>query len=259
MRIVEYIKENIRDIPSGRCFNLFHCLNELNDHSLGQTLHAECLSEANLSPARWSSLVFVLLTSKEELDVFDQKIFSKSQKGLLRVSRPDLFHPSLCSSPNTLQVSPIFPTYPLGIYTCVFCLFVPVCLVCLKSTSGFSDPVIPQYLFYLDLLVLTLACSDSEPTCRFLVSAEGQTLPTWESWNQVTITQETQEVMLLSAGLVDPHQRLEKLKYVEGLCQTVFIKLFLSEKNRKVTRVIEEQPYPDHPERFDYSSCADRV
>uniref|UniRef100_UPI003AABC520 stonustoxin subunit beta-like n=1 Tax=Centroberyx gerrardi TaxID=166262 RepID=UPI003AABC520 len=28
--------------------------------------------------------------------------------------------------------------------------------------------------------------------------------------------------------------------------------LFLSEDNRKVTEVREEQPYPDHPERFDY-------
>lgn len=29
--------------------------------------------------------------------------------------------------------------------------------------------------------------------------------------------------------------------------------LLLSEGNRKVTRVREEKPYPDHPERFDHS------
>ncbi len=28
-------------------------------------------------------------------------------------------------------------------------------------------------------------------------------------------------------------------------------RLILSEKNRKVTRVFEDQPYPDHPDRFD--------
>ncbi len=28
--------------------------------------------------------------------------------------------------------------------------------------------------------------------------------------------------------------------------------LILTEKNRKVTRVFEKQPYPDHPDRFDY-------
>ncbi|XP_071395739.1 cytolytic toxin-beta-like [Centroberyx affinis] len=33
---------------------------------------------------------------------------------------------------------------------------------------------------------------------------------------------------------------------------TAHRKLFLSEDNRKVTRVEEEQPYSDHPERFDY-------
>ncbi|KAL0169540.1 hypothetical protein M9458_034136, partial [Cirrhinus mrigala] len=27
--------------------------------------------------------------------------------------------------------------------------------------------------------------------------------------------------------------------------------LTLSERNRKVTRISEKQPYPDHPERFD--------
>ena len=30
--------------------------------------------------------------------------------------------------------------------------------------------------------------------------------------------------------------------------------LSLSEENRKVTRRREEQPYPDHPERFEYRS-----
>ncbi|XP_042563183.1 stonustoxin subunit beta-like, partial [Clupea harengus] len=32
---------------------------------------------------------------------------------------------------------------------------------------------------------------------------------------------------------------------------TAYSNLSLSEGNRKVTRVSEEQPYPDHPERFD--------
>ncbi|XP_071401388.1 stonustoxin subunit beta-like [Centroberyx affinis] len=32
---------------------------------------------------------------------------------------------------------------------------------------------------------------------------------------------------------------------------TAHRKIFLSEDNRKVTKVREEQPYPDHPERFD--------
>ncbi|XP_034150809.1 NLR family CARD domain-containing protein 3-like [Esox lucius] len=85
---VKYIKEKIRENPSSqRCINLFHCLNELNDHSLVEEiqryLSSGSLSREELSPAQWSALVFVLLTSEEEIDVFDLKKYSTSEKGLL--------------------------------------------------------------------------------------------------------------------------------------------------------------------------------
>ncbi|XP_078142769.1 uncharacterized protein LOC139917061 isoform X2 [Centroberyx gerrardi] len=78
-------------------------------------------------------------------------------------------------------------------------------------------------------------------------------------------------VKLLSAGLEDPHWRLDSLSVEHGgeqwlkpgprkyACEltldpnTAHRKLLLSEDNRKVT---EEQPYPDHPERFD---CCDQL
>ncbi|XP_071029862.1 NLR family CARD domain-containing protein 3-like [Oncorhynchus clarkii lewisi] len=87
---VEYIKEKIRENPSPeRSINLFHCLNELNDHSLVEEiqryLSSGSLSEDELSPAQWSALVFVLLTSEKELDVFDLKKYSRSEEGLLRL------------------------------------------------------------------------------------------------------------------------------------------------------------------------------
>nr|XP_029505477.1 NACHT, LRR and PYD domains-containing protein 12-like isoform X2 [Oncorhynchus nerka] len=85
---VKYIKEKIRENPSPeRCINLFHCLNELNDHSLVEEiqsyLRSGSLSEAKLSPAQWSALVFVLLTSEKELDVFDLNKYSRSKEGVL--------------------------------------------------------------------------------------------------------------------------------------------------------------------------------
>ncbi|XP_034151360.1 NLR family CARD domain-containing protein 3-like isoform X1 [Esox lucius] len=85
---VKYIKEKIRESPSSeRCINLFHCLNELNDHSLVEEiqryLSSGRLSREELSPAQWSALVFVLLTSEEEIDVFDLKKYSTSEEGLL--------------------------------------------------------------------------------------------------------------------------------------------------------------------------------
>ncbi|XP_045571961.1 NLR family CARD domain-containing protein 3-like isoform X1 [Salmo salar] len=87
---VKYIKEKIREnLSPERCINLFHCLNELNDHSLLEEiqsfLSSGSLSEPNLSPAQWSALVFVLLTSEKELDVFDLKKYSRSEEGLLRL------------------------------------------------------------------------------------------------------------------------------------------------------------------------------
>uniref|UniRef100_A0AAZ3RVP3 NACHT, LRR and PYD domains-containing protein 12-like n=1 Tax=Oncorhynchus tshawytscha TaxID=74940 RepID=A0AAZ3RVP3_ONCTS len=87
---VKYIKEKIRENPSPeRSINLFHCLNELNDHSLVEEiqsyLRSGSLSKPKLSPAQWSALVFVLLTSEKELDVFDLKKYSRSEEGLLRL------------------------------------------------------------------------------------------------------------------------------------------------------------------------------
>ena len=87
---ISYIKEKIREVPSSeRVINLFHCLNELNDHSLVEEvqsfLSAGTLSEAELSPAQWSALVFVLLTSEQKLDVFDLKKYIRSDEAFLRL------------------------------------------------------------------------------------------------------------------------------------------------------------------------------
>ncbi|XP_063076108.1 uncharacterized protein LOC134466144 [Engraulis encrasicolus] len=87
---IRYIKGRIREAPSSeRVINLFHCLNELNDHSLVEEiqsfLSAGTLSEVQLSPGQWSALVFALLTSEDKLDVFDLKKYGKSDEGLVRL------------------------------------------------------------------------------------------------------------------------------------------------------------------------------
>ncbi|XP_055361698.1 NACHT, LRR and PYD domains-containing protein 12-like [Betta splendens] len=74
---------------------------------------------------------------------------------------------------------------------------------------------------------------------------------------------------LLFAGLEDPHWRLDTLRVEPGgaqwlrpglrkyFCQltintnTVNRELQLSDNNRKVTHVGKNQPYPDHPDKFD--------
>ncbi|KAF1384053.1 hypothetical protein PFLUV_G00138270, partial [Perca fluviatilis] len=87
---VKYIKTKIsEDLSAERSINLFHCLNELNDRSLvediQQSLSSGSLSTDKLSPAQWSALVFILLSSEKDLDVFDLKKYSASEKALLRL------------------------------------------------------------------------------------------------------------------------------------------------------------------------------
>ncbi|CAK6975451.1 NACHT%2C LRR and PYD domains-containing protein 12-like [Scomber scombrus] len=86
----QYIKSVIRtNLSPERSINLFHCLNELNDRSLveeiQQYLSSGSLSTDKLSPAQWSALVFILLSSEKELDVFDLKKYSATEEGLLRL------------------------------------------------------------------------------------------------------------------------------------------------------------------------------
>uniref|UniRef100_A0A087X6F1 B30.2/SPRY domain-containing protein n=2 Tax=Poecilia formosa TaxID=48698 RepID=A0A087X6F1_POEFO len=72
-----------------KSINLFHCLNELNDRSLEeeiqQSLRWRRLSTDKLSPAQWSALGFILVSSGKDLDVFDLKKYSASEEALLRL------------------------------------------------------------------------------------------------------------------------------------------------------------------------------
>ncbi len=81
---VEYIKKKIRTIDSPeKSINLFHCLNELGDRSLveeiQQYLKSGRIKEAKLSSSQWSAVVFVLLTSEEELNEFRLDKFVKGK------------------------------------------------------------------------------------------------------------------------------------------------------------------------------------
>uniref|UniRef100_A0AAX7SPP7 NACHT-associated domain-containing protein n=1 Tax=Astatotilapia calliptera TaxID=8154 RepID=A0AAX7SPP7_ASTCA len=87
---VEYIKKKLsKNLSAEKSINLIHCLNELNDRSLveeiQQSLRSGSLSTDKLSPAQWSALVFILLSSEEDLDVFDLKKYSASEEALLRL------------------------------------------------------------------------------------------------------------------------------------------------------------------------------
>lgn len=50
-----------------------------------QYLRSGSLSTDQLSPAQWSALVFILLSSDKDLEVFDLKKFSASESALMRL------------------------------------------------------------------------------------------------------------------------------------------------------------------------------
>ncbi|XP_073699578.1 protein NLRC3-like [Garra rufa] len=88
--IVQYIKQKFEaNLSPERSINLFYCLNELNEQTLVKDIQTYLskgsLSSADLSPAQWSALAFVLLTSEEELEEFELQKFKKSDECLIRL------------------------------------------------------------------------------------------------------------------------------------------------------------------------------
>ncbi|XP_062866858.1 NACHT, LRR and PYD domains-containing protein 4E-like [Trichomycterus rosablanca] len=88
---VRYIKEKISEnLSPEKSINLFHCLKELNDDSLVQEVQkylnrggSVYYDRLRLSPAQWSALVFVLLN--QELDEFNLSKYYPSHEGLLKM------------------------------------------------------------------------------------------------------------------------------------------------------------------------------
>ncbi|KAL0993527.1 hypothetical protein UPYG_G00109130 [Umbra pygmaea] len=387
---VIYIKEMIRkNASSERCINLFHCLNELNDCSLVEEiqwyLSSGSLTRQELSPAQWSALVFVLLTSEEDIDVFDLKKYSTSEEGLLHMLpvvktcraallsgcgitekgcaslvsalspypshlkeldlssnhpgdsgvtllsagledphwRLEILRLAGCNltykSCQTLVSALQTPNCPLreldlsynhledrGVklfcagttsplctlqrFVLGHCGLTEVCCLDLASVLSSSNSQLKQLELkdndLQDSGVTLLSAGLADPNCKLhtlglsgcLVTEKGcASLVSALSSNPSHLKEldlsynhpGDSGVRLLSAGLEDPHWRLENLnmdhggecwlkfglkKYVCDLTldpNTVNRNLSLSEENRKVTRSEKEQPYPDHPERFD--------
>ncbi|XP_062312268.1 NACHT, LRR and PYD domains-containing protein 3-like [Osmerus eperlanus] len=276
---VKYIKKKIRKNPSPeRCMNLFHCLNELNDQSLVEEIQhylssGSLSSEKKLSSTQWSALVFVLLTSEEEMDVFDLKKYSRSEEGLLRLlpvvknSKAALLNDCNLSERCCEALASALPSSDLteldlsnnnlgdsGMKLLSAGLGNPLCKL---ETSSFYR---------------LSGCLVTEEGCASLASALRSNPFHLRELDLSYNHPGEKGLKLLSAGLEDPHCRLEKLNVDHGgecwikpgllkawryACKltldpnTAHRKLSLSEENRKVTWREEEQPYPDHPERFE--------
>ncbi|KAM3585569.1 uncharacterized protein V6R79_021256 [Siganus canaliculatus] len=270
----DYIKKKIKkNLSPEKSINLFHCLNELNDRSLVNQIQ-KVLSSGNLfrnklSPAQWSALAFILLSSDEDLDEFDLKKYSASEKVLLRLL-------PVVKASNKVVLSG--------------------CNLSERSCEALSSVLSSSSLTELDLSnndlkdsgVKLLSAGLKSPDCRLetlrlsgcLVTEEGcAALASALSSNPSHVREVDLSynhpgesgMKLLSARLKNPLWRLDTLRVepagVQWLrpglrkysCQltldtnTVNKNLRLSNNNRTVTYVMWNQSYPNHPDRFD--SC----
>ncbi|CAL8279792.1 unnamed protein product [Merluccius merluccius] len=217
-RTVSYIKKKLnRKLSPERSINLFHCLNELKDRSLvekiQQYLTSGSLSEKeSISPAEWSALVFILLTSEEELDVFDLKKYSASGEALQRLlpvvkaSKTSLLNGCNLSERGCEALASVLSSNSSSLRELDL------------STNDLQDSGVKLLSAGLGsphcrLETLRLnGCHLSERGCEALASVLSSNSSSLRELDLSTNDLQDSGVKLLSAGLGSPHCRLETLR-----------------------------------------------
>ncbi|XP_041638290.1 NLR family CARD domain-containing protein 3-like [Cheilinus undulatus] len=273
---VEYIKKKVEaEISPERSINLFHCLNELKDRSLveqiQQALRPGPLSTDRLSPAQWSALVFILLSSEEDLNVFDLKKYSGSEEALLhllpvvKASRTARLGGCNLSERSCEALSSVLSSQTSRLRD------LDLSNNDLKDSGlKFLSAGLQNPDCHLETLRLS-GCLITQEGCSFLASALSANPSHLRELNLTYNHPGGSGLDLLSAGLKDPLWRLDTLrmdpvgvswlrpglrKYSSELtidAATVNRRLRLSDDRRTATLVEEDQSYPDHPDRFEQS------
>ncbi|XP_074521019.1 NLR family CARD domain-containing protein 3-like [Halichoeres trimaculatus] len=273
--VIQHIKTKIEESPNPeKSINLFHCLNELKDRSLveeiQQYLRSGSLATDQLSPAQWSALVFILLSSEKDLDVFDLRKYSASETALLRLlpvvkaSKKAVLSGCNLTERSCEALCSVLESQSSNLRELDL------------SNNDLKDSGVKKLTDALEnpncaLETLRLSgCLIQEEGCASLVSALNSNPSHLRELDLSYNDPGASGMEQLTTGLEDPRLSLDTLllepagsewlrsglrKYFCSLTldpNTVHKFLRLSENNRKVTDLRKEHPYPDHPDRFDY-------
>ncbi|XP_013885778.1 protein NLRC3 isoform X2 [Austrofundulus limnaeus] len=270
---VQYIKKKIsQNVCILKTNNLFYCLSELKDCSLideiQQTLKSGRLPTDKLPPALWAALGNVLLSSEDNLDVFELKNYYESDEAVMGL---------VMMVVNCTKA--VLSCCNLTEMCCsdLACALKAQCFALKKldlSNNDLKDSGVKMLCDGLHspnctLEMLSLSgCLITKEGCAVLASSLGLNCAHLKELDLSYNHPEESGVKLLSAGLEDPNWALQALRIEPGGSQylkpglrkyacelvldsnTAHRDLVLSDNNRKVTIATENPPYPDHPERF---------
>ncbi|KAJ0061397.1 hypothetical protein NL108_018299 [Boleophthalmus pectinirostris] len=268
-KTVKYIKQKLNEkgLSAERNLNLLHCLNELNDQSLLEEIQKKMreghLSDRDMSPALWSALSFLLLSSDSDLEEFDLRKYQASENALLGLlpvvkastkvllcgcglsphscaplasvlSSSSLTHLDLTN--NDLQDSGV-ERLCSGLKSAPCRLETLSLSGCLVSDGGGAALVSALSYGVFHLRKLDLSYNHPGPSAKLLTALRNQRPllsvrldPAGQRWMVPGLRKYACDVSL------DPN--------------SAYKRLLLSEDHRTVTCVTEKQKYPDHEDRF---------
>ncbi|XP_034756976.1 NLR family CARD domain-containing protein 3-like [Etheostoma cragini] len=255
------------------CINLFQTMVEMRDHKvkdeIQEYLNLSERSKPELNPLHCSALAYTLQVSKDDLDVLDLKSYNTSDEGRRRlIPAVRTSRKAILADCNVTEEWVEHLAFGLKFpYSALRDLDL--------SNNDLKDSGVKLFCVGLSSLCCRLktlslsGCQVTEEGCGYLASALKSNPSHLTELDLSHNNPGESGEKLLSELKNDPQNKLTELNVGHGgshrmkrgfkkyACvltldpNTAHKNLLLSDGNRKVAWVKDEQPYPPHPERFD--------